>query len=128
MLVRTAPLIHPGRRLGSLCKQAKHCARGLMFPHHTREWFKILQIPDLEIVAKHHPYLFQKLQRPYLNRTLNTCQRLQSLQQHYQFVVTQFSPVVRREIYATPGKLLATLLLEEVGKLGLRLSCSWQEK
>jgi len=38
-----------------------------------------------------HP-IFQKLQRPYLNRTLNTRRRFQALKQHYQFVVAQFSP------------------------------------
>jgi hypothetical protein len=59
---------------------------------------------------------------------LNTCQRCQALQQHYQFVIAQFSPVVRQEIYATPGKLLAVLPLAEVENFGLRLSCSRQEK
>lgn len=127
-LVRTAPLIHPGRKLGSWCKQTKHCVRGLAFAHHTQIWFEILQRPELAVVAGNHPYLFQKLQRPYLHRTLNTRQRCQALQQHYQFVVAQFSPVVRQEIYATPGKLLAVLPLEGVGNFGLRLSCSRQEK
>ncbi len=127
-LVKTAPQIHPGHSLGSFCKQAKHCVRGLAFASHTKEWFKILQSPEMELVVRHHPYLFQKLQRPYLNRTLNTCQRFQALQQHYQFVLTQFSPVVQREIYAPPGKLLAVLPLEKAGKLGLRLSCSRMEK
>jgi hypothetical protein len=128
MLVRTAPLIHPGHKLGSFCKQFKHCARGIIFARHTREWFKILQSPELAVVAKNHPYLFQKLQRPYLNRALDTRQRLQALQQHYRFVATHFSPAVRQEIYATPGKLLAALPLEGVGNYGLRLSCSRQEK
>jgi hypothetical protein len=127
-LVRTAPLIHPGRHLGSLCKQTKHCVRGLVFARHTKDWFEMLQRPELVAVAGHHPYLFQKLQRPYLHRALNTCQRWQALQQHYQFVIAQFSPVVRQEIYATPGKLLAVLPLEGVGNFGLRLSCSRQEK
>ena len=127
-LVRTAPLIHPGRKLGSLCKQTKHCVRGLAFARQTTLWFETLQRPELAVVAGNHPYLFQKLQRPYLNRTLNTCQRCQALQQHYQFVIAQFSPVVRQEIYATPGKLLAVLPLAEVENFGLRLSCSRQEK
>ena len=100
----------------------------MAFARHTKDWFEILQRPELAVVAGHHPYLFQKLQRPYLNRTLNTCQRFQALQQHYQFVVAQFSPVVRQEIYGTPGKLLARLPLEGIGKFGLRLSCSRQEK
>jgi uncharacterized protein VirK/YbjX len=127
-LVRTAPLIHPGHRLGSFYKQAKHCVRGLAFARLSDDWFEILQSPALAVVAGNHPYLFQKLQRPYLNRTLNTGQRFQVLRQHYQFVVSQFSPVLRREIYATPGKLLAVLPLAEAGNFGLRLSCSRQEK
>ena len=127
-LVKTAPLIHPGHSLISFCKQAKHCVRGLVFIRHTKEWFQSLQRPELAVVATHHPYLFQKLQRPYLNRTLNTCQRFRALQQHYQFVAGQFSPVVRQEIYGTLGKQLAVLSLEGVGKFGLRLSCSKLEK
>jgi hypothetical protein len=127
-LVETAPLIHPGRNLGSLCKQAKHCVRGLVFFSESSEWFELLQTPELAEVARNHPYLFQKLQRPYLNRTLNTRQRLEALRQHYRFVAACFSPAIRHEIYATPGKLLAKLSLEKVGNFGLRLSCSRQEK
>jgi uncharacterized protein VirK/YbjX len=127
-LLKTAPLIHPGRKLGSWCKQAKHCVRGMAFARHTRDWFEILQHLELAVVAGHHPYLFQKLQRPYLNRTLNTCQRFQALKQHYQFVVAQFSPATRQEIYGTPGNLMAVLPLDGIGKFGLRLSCSRQEK
>jgi uncharacterized protein VirK/YbjX len=127
-LVETAPLIHPGRKLGSFCKQVKHCARGVAFFSESNEWFELLQMPELADVVRNHPYLFQKLQRPYLNRTLNTRQRLEALKQHYRFVATRFSPAIKQEIYATPGKLLARLPLEKVGNFGLRLSCSRQEK
>ena len=127
-LARTAPLVHPGRRPKSILKQSKHCLRGVAFIRLTRSWFEILQRPELAVISGHHPYLYQKLQRPYLNRTLNTRRRFQALQQHYRFVVAAFSPLVRREIYATPGKLLAALPLDGVGKFGLRLSCSRQEK
>ena len=128
ILVKTAPLIHPGRRPRSVLKHAKHIVRGLAFARHSQEWFQILQKPELAVVADNHPYLFQKLQRPYLNRTLKTCQRLAALRQHYHFVATHFSPAIRREIYTPPGKLLATLPLEGLGHFGLRLSCSRQEK
>jgi len=127
-LVETAPLVHPGRKLGSFCKQFKHCARGLAHASASSEWFNLLQCPELVDVARNHPYLFQKLQRPYLNLTLNTRQRLAALRQHYSFVATHFSPAQRREIYATPGKRLAALPLEGVGNFGLRLSCSRLEK
>lgn len=85
-------------------------------------------MPELADVARDHPYLFQKLQRPYLNRALNTRQRLAALQQHYRFVAKHFSPAAKQEIYATPGKILATMSLEKAGNFGLRLSCCRQEK
>ena len=127
-LVKTAPLIHPGRKLGSLGKQLKHCARGLAFAPYTNAWFNTLQQPELSVAAENHPYLFQKLQRPYLNRTLNTRQRLAALQEHYHFVTSHLTPATRQEIYATTGKLLARLPLAEVGEFALYLSCSRQEK
>jgi len=127
-LAETAPLIHPGHKLGSVFKQAKYCARGLIFASYSKEWFKFLQRPELAVVVRNHPYLFHKLQRPYLNRALNTRQRLEALKQHYRFVATHFSPAMMQEVYATPGKLLATLPLEGVGHFGLRLSCSRKEK
>lgn len=127
-LVKTAPLVHPGHKLGSFFKQAKHCARGLAFARESKAWFKLLQTPELAVATRNHPYLFQKLQRPYLNRTLNTRQRLKALQQHYRFITTLFSPAVREKVYATPGKVLVALPLEGVGNFGLRLSCSQQEK
>ncbi len=127
-LAETAPLIHPGHNPGSFCKRFKHCVRGLIFARHSREWFKLLQLPELMVAARNHPYLFQKLQRPYLNRTLNTRQRLAALQQHYRFVATHFPPAIRQEIYATPGKLLARFSLGGTGNFAVRLSCSRQEK
>ena len=102
--------------------------RGLVFASETKAWFKLLETPELAVVAGNHPYLFQKLQRPYLNRTLNTRQRLQALVQHYRFVAARFSPAMREAVYATPGRLLVRLPLAGVGNFGLRLSCSRQEK
>jgi uncharacterized protein VirK/YbjX len=102
--------------------------RGVAYGCYHKDWFQILQQPELAVVARHHPYLFQKLQRPYLNCTLNTCQRLEMLKQHYHFVATCLYPAVQQEIYATPGKILATLPVPEAGNYGLRLSCCRQEK
>lgn len=127
-LVETGALIYPGHTVKSFCQQAKHCVRGLAFARHSEEWFKILQSPELAAVVRNRPRLFQKLQRPYFNRALNTCQSFQALQQHYQFVATHFSPALRREIYATPGKVLATLPLQKAGKFCLHLCCSRHEK
>ena len=36
----------------------------------------------MAFIVKHNPWLFHKLQRPYLNRTLNVLQRLEALKQH----------------------------------------------
>lgn len=126
--VKSSSRIHPGHKPKSLLEQTKHYVRGLAFTLETNGWFKILQRPELAMVAGNHPYLFQRFQRPYRNRILSSNQRLQALKQHYQFVVAQFSPMVQHEIYATPGKLLATLPKTGVGTFGLRLSCSRQEK
>jgi uncharacterized protein VirK/YbjX len=127
-LAGTAPLIHPGRGVGSRFKQAKHCVRGLVFPSYSREWFEFLQRPEMSVVVSNRPYLYQKLQRPYLNCNLNTRQRLEALKQHYRFVTTHFSPALMQKVYATPGKLLAMLPLEGVGNFCLRLSFSRLEK
>jgi hypothetical protein len=127
-LAETATLVHPGRTRAALYKQAKYCVRGLIFASPTKEWFVFLQRPELAVVVRNHPYLFHKLQRPYLNRALNTRQRLEALKQHYRFVATHFSPAMKRDVYATPGRLLAALPLEGVGNFGLCLSCSRQQK
>ncbi len=136
-LLRTAPLIHPGRGPGALFKQGKHFLRGLVFLRQSQNWFEILQSPGLTEVSRNHPCLFQKLQRPYLNRTLNTTQRFRALEQHYHFVTTCFSPGAIKEMYAKPARskpgsggsvLLAALPLEEIGTFGLNLRFSRQEK
>ncbi len=127
-LAETAPLIHRVPTPGGVLKRVKYCLRGLAYPYHTKEWFKFLQKPELDMVVKNHPYLFHKLQRPYLNRTLNTRQRLEMLKQHYGFVTTHFSASQMRAVYASPGLQLATIPLEEVGNFELRLGCSRKEK
>ena len=127
-LATTAPLIHPGHNLESVCKQAKYFLRGLAFANCSSAWFKLLQGPELAVVTRNHPCLFHKLQRPYLNRTLGTSQRLHALQQHYHFIAAHFSPAMRHEVFATPGKTLAAFPVAGVGNFGLRLSCSRQEK
>lgn len=127
-LVRTAPMVHPGTGTQSLFKWGKHCLRGLFFIRYSKAWFEILQSPEMTAVARNRAYLFQKLQRPYLNRTLHTRQRFEALQQHYRFITTSFSPAIMEQVYGTAGKLLARLPLEGLGEFGLRLSCSRLEK
>lgn len=127
-LLSTAPLIHPVASPGGLLKRAKYCVRGLASARYTREWFAILETPEMAFIVKHHPCLFHKLQRPYLNRTLNMLQRLEALKQHYKFVLRQFTAALIEEIYAPAGKLLVELPLEKTGTLTVRLCSSKMEK
>lgn len=127
-LVKTAPLIHRVPTLGGILKRVKYCVRGLAFAAQNKEWFALLKTPKLAVIVERHPYLFHKLQRPYLNRTLDTSQRLEALKQHYHFVETQFSNFEIKAVYSVQGLLLAELLVAELGKLELRLMSSRREK
>src|SRR5277367_1460816 len=85
-LFKTAPRVHPGFKPKSVFRQATYLVRGLLFARETEQWFNTLQKPELAMVAGKYPYLFQKLQRPYINRIWNIHQRLQALMEHYNFV------------------------------------------
>lgn len=127
-LAKTAPLVHHDRTPGGIVKRVKYCLRGLAFARSTSEWFEILQSPEMAAIVKGHPYLFHKLQRPYLNWILNTRQRLDVLKQHYKFVLAHFSRPVLKEIYAPAGKSLLEVTAEKIGALELRLGCSGKQK
>jgi len=128
MLVDTAPLVHRDSTLGGMLKRTKYVARGVAFAGYTREWFDFLEQPELAFIISHQPSLYHKLQRPYLNCNLNTRQRLEALEQHYSFVLENFSSESIRRVYATPGIVLASFTLKEFGLLELRLSCSRKQK
>ena len=72
-LVKTAPLIHRMPTLGGILKWVKCCVLGLAFAAQNEEWFALLKTPKLAVIAKHHPYL---------NRTLDTRQRMEAPKQH----------------------------------------------
>lgn len=127
-LVKTASLVHPRSGLKSMLRRIRYCARGLAFARCSKKWFNLLYQPELAIVARHHPYIYCKLQRPYLNRMLNTRQRLEILEQHYHFVATRLSKFVREGVYAAPGFHLATIPLKEVGNIGVGLNYGRHEK
>ena len=128
MLANTAPLVHRVPTVGGQLKRAKYVARGLAFPGLTREWFQFLQRRELEVVIRNYPHLYHKLQRPYLNCRLTTQQRLEALEQHYEFIIECLSPEGIERLYTPPGLSLAVLTLKDLGQYQLRLSCSWQEK
>lgn len=110
-------------------KRIKYCVRGLAFASATREWFAFLQTPEMAFIVKNNPCLYHKLQRPYLNRTLNTAGRLATLKEHYQFIISYFPVSLIEEVHVFPGKLLVELALEKAGRLELRLtSCGMQKE
>ena len=127
-LVKTAPLIHAGTGWASALKRAKYFVRGLLFARQTRAWFAELQTPVMSQLVRQHPYLFHKLQRPYLHRRLRTRHRLAALQQHYSFVTNRLTPALLAGIYAPAGMRLAKLHAGAAGNLELRLSSSQREK
>jgi uncharacterized protein VirK/YbjX len=127
-LLETAPLVHRDPSPGGIVKRAKYCLRGLAFAPYTSEWFEFLEKPKLTFIVQNNPALFHKLQRPYLNRTLNTAERLDALKQHYLFILDQFSQSLTEEVYTPSGKLLLELPIEGIGTLELHLLCSKMQK
>jgi uncharacterized protein VirK/YbjX len=127
-LARTAPLVCPGMGKAAWFGRFKYCARGLFMANCSREWFRELRRPELELLVTYHPYIYCKLQRPYLHRKLNPRQRLAILQHHYRFVANRFSQRALQGIYATAGFLMAIIPLEGVGNFGIRLCHSRHTK
>ncbi len=127
-LIKTAPLVHRDSSPAGILKRVKYCARGLAFARYSREWFEVLQTPKMALIVKNHPYLYHKLQRPYLAWTLNTRQRLEVLKRHYQFILAELPKSVLQDIYASRGKLLVELDAEKIGTLELSLGCSGKQK
>jgi uncharacterized protein VirK/YbjX len=127
-LRHTARLIHPGYSLRSLCKQTKHCVRGLVWPAATAEWFRLLEHPALAGLVRRCPKMYRKLQRPYLTSRWHTAQRLDALRQHYEFILRHCSPARLREIHSPAGKLLARLPATDLGRHELRLMASRFDK
>ena len=127
-LLATAPLVYPDSRPRWRGHRLKYWVRGLALARSSKEWFNLMQQPALAIVAQQHPYIYCKIQRPYLHRNLNARQRLAVLKQHYHFVATRFCRSKMADVYASPGLLLARIPLETVGHYGVRLSYGRQEK
>jgi uncharacterized protein VirK/YbjX len=128
-LLATAPRVHPAQFPRPFFNRAKYCLRGLASARDTKAWFALLRTPKLAVIAQNHPYVYCKLQRPYLNRTLDTRQRLETLQHHYRFVSERFSAAMMHQVYASSsGLTLAMIDLEEVGKFALVLDYGWHEK
>ena len=101
-------------------RKTKYILRGILQSRLTSRWFKFMKDQELEEAAENHPYLYKKLQLPYLSRTLSASDRLEVLTQHYRFLRRQLSAEVRRSLFSK-GVILATFETKEGDKLELRL-------
>jgi uncharacterized protein len=128
-LVHTAPLVHRVPDAGGILKRAKYVMRGVAFAQYTREWFDFLRQPQLASLVRNHPYVYHKLQRPYLNSRLTTRERLDALEGHYRFVLANFSTGMIEALYGSPGITLASFTLPELGQFELLLAnCRRKQK
>ena len=128
-LIRSSRLVHPSLSFYAKLKRVKYCARGLAIAGYSNEWLDFLNQPMIAPLAKSHPHLFHKLQRPYLTRNLTRRQRLEALKQHYGFITTSLSIQVKQSVFSRTGLLLAVVPMERIGALELRLrSSDWGQK
>jgi uncharacterized protein VirK/YbjX len=93
----------------------------LASPQMTLDWLALWQTPMLVPLKESHPRVLLKLQRPYLQRHFQPEERWQILQQHYSFVLGNFSAAALKEISTLSGFLLAHIRVPEVGHFGIRL-------
>ena len=120
-LIRTAPRVYPEFGWREQYARLKYCVRGLLTPFCTQRWFALLERPELTGLTRAHPFVFSKLQRPYLRLGLPTHGRLAVLQAHYGFVAERLSAEAREQVLAGPGVRLTGPSLDETGRLGLWL-------
>lgn len=127
-LAQTSVLIHPGRGPSYWSKRLKFWARGMIFQAENREWFSYLERPEMAALARQHPCLYHKLQRPYLNCRLTQRQRRLYLEQHYSFMLSRFSRLMLHRICGEPGLFLAALPPVDQENYELRLAFSGLQK
>lgn len=121
-LLRTARQVHPEPSWWDWISRVKYCARALLVPRLTREWFDILGAPKLAVIVQNHPHIFSKLQRSYLDRSPGPWSRLQALKNHYRFVTLRLSDESVVGVYGSSGLVLTRIPLAESGSVELRLS------
>jgi len=120
-LLKSARFVHPDRGLRDAVWRVKYCLRGLAQARLTREWFSVLQMPQLRALSHANPHVLSKLQRPYLHRDLSPRRRLEALRCHYSFVARHLSDQMRGQIYGPRGFQLASVPLEKAGRVELWL-------
>ena len=110
-------------------QRIKYILRSLIFGNQSTEWFAFLKNPKLEPILSRYPRVYSKLQRPYLNHTFNSHQKLEFLKNHYRFVTENFSDAMITSICKEIGWKFGRLHLEELGEftLSLRTGCFEKE-
>ena len=121
-LIASSQRVYPYRGPADLKDRIKYILRGLARPASTRQWFQLLQNPELAIVVRNNPRITSKLQRPYLYSGLKMADRMQILREHYRFLTEYFSPTELERIYSKRGLVLAVLPhIGELGQFSVRL-------
>jgi hypothetical protein len=101
--------------------QLKFIIRCLTTTGLTQEWFALWKAPALAPLVQHHPRVLMKLQRRYLRNGLDARARWEIMQQHYCFALKHFSAAALKEIFTSPGALLAEIPVAGVGRFSVRL-------
>ncbi|MBI1840685.1 MAG: DUF535 family protein [Verrucomicrobia bacterium] len=114
----------PRHNLKDLVNRAKFVVRGLSSPKATQAWFELIATPALAVIPRAHPHIFSKIHRPYLHRHVEIAERMWLLDEHYRFLLSEFSAAGIRGVYSPAGFSLASWEMEDVGPLSLRLHYS----
>lgn len=93
-LRRTAASSYPKRNLKDAVNRTKFVVRAFLFRRETEAWFELLKDPRIALLAERDPFVFSKLQRPYLNRKLPVAEKVKILCAHYRFASTQLPDAV----------------------------------
>ncbi|MEI6712226.1 MAG: DUF535 family protein [Verrucomicrobiota bacterium] len=93
-LRRTAASSYPKRNVKDAVNRTKFVVRALLFRRETEVWFELLKDPRIALLAERDPFVFSKLQRPYLHRKLPVAEKVKILCAHYQFASTQLPDAV----------------------------------
>lgn len=120
-LLGSTSRVYPEKGIKRLKDKVKYFVRGLATPQLTRKWFQILAKRELSGIVAAHPRLLSKLQRPYLHRKLGPRERLEVLEEHFNFAVGNIPVDVLEKIYSAEGLKLADIHIEEVGSFALNL-------
>jgi uncharacterized protein VirK/YbjX len=121
LLANAAIVCRNKRGIRNIEHRLKFMSRCLTTPRLTQDWLALWQSPELAPLVQSHPRVLLKLQRRYLRNGLDARNRWEILQQHYGFALEHFSAGALKEIFATPGALLAEMPVADAGRFSVRL-------